>query len=178
MSDDWVVGKVRTSSESKVKEKLEEIGVEAYCPMERKKGPRRRTDGTREAIERAAIPGYLPIRAAHVVDAHEALEQEPDFYDFLRDVTNEIATMADEALNPLRQMENAKPVKFISGPVFYLGEVVKVPYESPNVMKAFWGMTGQVVSVKNGRYCIALRDKLSNRTLDTWFNGWQLLASS
>ena len=174
MSDDWVVGKVRTNSESKIAGTLEEIGVEAYCPVVRQKGSRR-TDGTREAIERPALSGYLPIRAAHVDDARETLEDEPDFRDFIRDINYEICRMLDSALDPLRSMEKAEPVKFIAGPVFYLGEVVKVPYNSPHVLKAFWGMTGQVVSVKNGRYCLALRDNVSDRTLDTWFTGLQLL---
>ena len=61
----WVIGKVRTNSESKIASTLEEIGVEAYCPMVRSKG-QRRTDGTREARERPALPGYLPIRAEHL----------------------------------------------------------------------------------------------------------------
>ncbi len=171
--NDWVIGKVRTSSESKIASTLEEIGVEAYCPMVRSKG-QRRSDGTREARERPALPGYLPVREAHVWDAHEALEHDPDFYDFLRDVTNEIASMKDEELNPIRAMEKAEPVKFYSGPSFFLGEIVKVPYNSPHVLKAFWGMTGQVVSVKNGRYCLGGHDF----TMEAWFNGMQLLANS
>lgn len=174
--DDWYVGKVRMNSESKLAGSLEERGVEAFCPFIRQKGPRRRTDGTREAIERPALQGYLPIRAEHV-DApatREYLEQEPDFRDFLRDINNDIARMLDSALDPLRSMEKAEPVQFIAGPVFYLSEVVKIGYNNPHVPKAFWGMTGQIVNVKRGRYCLGGHDF----TMEAWFSGMQLLANS
>jgi hypothetical protein len=175
--NDWVIGKVRTNSEGKIATTLSGIGVEAYCPMVRSKG-QRRTDGTREAVERPALPGYVPVREEHVWDAMEHLEHDPDFYDFLRDIEHVIATIRDSDLDPLRAMEKAEPVKFYSGPSFFLGEKVKVPYNSPHVMKAFWGYEGQVVGVKNGRYCLALKDKVSGRTLETWFYGYQLLANS
>lgn len=170
---DWFVGKVRPYSEAKLAGTLEEMGVEAYAPVIRQKGTRRR-DGTREAIERPALQGYLPIRAAHVEASWEWLEQEQDFRDFLRDVTNEIATMPDEQLNPIRAMEQSKPVKFVSGPMFYIGEIVKIPYGSERVPKAFWSRIGQVVSARNGRYCLGGHDF----AMEAWFSGSQLLANS
>ena len=169
---DWVVGKVRTNSESKIAGTLEEIGVEAYCPMLKRK---RRSPGSavRERIEEPALPGYIPIRAAHMEapESREELYRNPDFYDFIRDVSHAVVLMMDSALDPLRAMENAEPVKFISGPAFYLGETVRVPPNNGHVLKAFWGMKGQVVSVKNGRYCLGGHDF----TKETWFSGCQLL---
>ncbi|MGI9485457.1 MAG: hypothetical protein ACR2RF_06155 [Geminicoccaceae bacterium] len=107
-------------------------------------------------------------------ETRERLYREPSFYDFLRDINHEIALMLDSDLNPLRNMETAEPVKFYSGPSFFLGQIVKVPYNSLHVQKGFWGMTGQVVSVKNGRYCLGGHDF----TMEAWFNGRQLLANS
>ena len=169
---DWVVAILRTGSEKRMHDRCREIGVESYCPMLKRK---RRAPGkaTRERFEEPAIPGYLPVRAAHVEasETREELYREPDFYDFIRDVTDQIATMDDEALDPLRAMENAEPVKFISGPMFYLGEIVKVPYSNPNVPKAFWNMIGKVVAVNRGRYCLGGHDFVK----ETWFSGCQLL---
>lgn len=173
----WIVGKLRTGSEASMSRRLEDIGVEAYCPMERQKGPRRRGENGREAIERPALPGYLPIKEATVARAEtwEWLDREGDFYDFIRDVNNEFARMHDEDLNLLRSMEkNSEPVRFIAGPVFYLGERVKVPYNSPHVAKAWWGMIGQVVNVRNGRYCLGGQDF----KMEAWFSGCQLLKSA
>lgn len=169
----WYVARVSTGSETKLNALCDEIGVESYCPLSRQKGPRRRGEQGREAIERPALQGYLPIKAVTVEasETREKLYRERDFFDFLRDVTNEIAAMDDEELNPLRAMEKAEPVKFISGPVFYIGEVVKVPYNNGHVSKAFWNMVGQVVGVKNGRYCLGGHDF----TKETWFSGCQLL---
>lgn len=62
-------------------------------------------------------------------------------------------------------------MKFYSGPTFFMGETVRVPYNSDAVSKAFQGMTGQVVAVKNGRYCLGGLDF----TMETWFTGCQLL---
>lgn len=173
---DWAVAILRTGSEKRMHDRCREMGVESYCPMLKRK---RRAPGkaTRERYEEPALSGYLPVRAAHVEasETREELYREPDFYDFIRDITHEIATMDDEALNPLRAMENAEPVKFISGPMFYLGEIVKVPYGNSNVSKAFWSRKGQVVNVWRGSYCLALRDEVSNRTLEVWFSGCQLL---
>jgi hypothetical protein len=174
---EWLVGKLRTGSEERMSGRLGDIGVEAYCPMERQKGPRRRGEPGREAIERPALPGYLPIREATLAspDAWEWLDRDGDFYDFIRDVNNDLARMLDLDLNPLRSMEkHSEPVRFISGPVFYLGERVKVPYNSPHVAKAWWGMIGQVVNKRNGRYCLGGHDF----KMEAWFSGRQLMNSA
>ena len=174
MTDDWVVGKVRTNSEARLAERCREMGVEPYCPMIKHK---RRSPGSaaRERFEEPALQGYLPMRAATVEapETREELYRETGFHDFLRDIDHVIALMKDSDLEPLRAMERAEPVKFFSGPSFFLGEIVKVPYNSPRVLKAFWGMTGQVVAVKNGRYCLGGHDF----TNEAWFPGYQLLAN-
>jgi len=179
MTDDWVVGKVRTNSEARLAERCREMGVEPYCPMIKRK--RRSPGGTaRERFEEPALSGYLPMRAATVEapETREELYRENGFHDFLRDIDHVIALMKDSDLEPLRAMEKAEPVKFYSDvPRFYLGEIVKVPYNSPHVLKAFWGLKGQIVGVKNGRYCVALEDKVSARMLETWLSPYQLLAN-
>lgn len=169
---EWLVGRLRTGTEKRMAHRLEGIGVETYCPMERQKGPRRRGEPGREAREHPALPGYLPIKEATLVNAWEWLDRDGDFYDFIRDVNNDLARMMDKDLNPLRTMEkNGEPVRFIAGPVFYLGEWVKVPYNSPHVHKSWWGMVGQVVNARNGRYCLGGQDF----KMEAWFSGCQLL---
>ena len=179
MSDDWVVGKVRTNSESKIAGTLEEIGVEAYCPVVRQKGPRRRTDGTREAVERPALPGYLPIREQHVLDARETLEQEPDFYDFLRDIDNVIQAIADAEFDKIRELiRRSEPVVYMAGPPIEVGIIRKVPAVDERI-KPWWSMVGEVIerSGKEGYW----RYKLGGHKFgdkEVWFSGQQLLANS
>ena len=168
---DWAIAILRTGSEKRMHHRCKEIGVESYCPMLRQKGRRRRGEPGREAIERPALAGYLPVRGEHVDDAREGLDWDSDFRDFLRDIDDAIAFIRDSELDPLRAMEKSEPVKFISGPVFYLGEKVKVPYGNESVSKAFWSREGTVVAVKNGRYCLGG----SQFPLETWFSGCQLL---
>ena len=169
---DWFVGKILTGSEGKLHTTFKEIGVESYYPTIKRK---RRSPGnaTRERYEEAALPGYLPIRAATVEapETREKVYREAAFYDFLRDIDDVIAAIKDSELDPLRAMEKSEPVKFIAGPVFYIGEIIRVSYNNPHVHKSFWGMIGQVVSVRNGRYCLGGHDFAK----ETWFSGLQLL---
>lgn len=166
----WAVGNVRTGHEFDVADRIKkECGAEVYCPKYTTKGQRRRGQAGRESAERAALPSYLFIRHDTIED-REIIYQDSRFHYFITDWLNRIITITGEVIEEMRSREllGAYQPRFVSGPVFLIGETVKVP-DGP------WkSMRGQVIAVNRGRY---LLDNL-DFTKGVWFSGLQLLGKA
>ena len=168
MSDRWAVGNVRTGSELEPARSLKETGVEVYAPSVTVKS---RPAGKRRPIDKhlPIVPGYLFIDPD--VDPAD-VEHDSRFYYFLRDITDRLAEVSDDDLAPIRAIESEghRP-KYISGPQFHIGEIVKISYGNPLVPKAFWGYTGQIIAKRQSGYCLGGHDFVK----EVWFTGCELL---
>lgn len=163
----WLVGNVRTGQELDVADRMSEIGVESYCPIETRMVRPAKKRKPME-VKRAALPGYLMVKR-ETIDDPETIYQDSRFHYFVQ-FDEYLATVCQCMINEIRSREvlGAFQPLFVSGPVFGKGEVVKVP-DGP-----CGGMRGMVVAASRGHY---LLDNL-DFTKAVWFEGLKLLRHS
>lgn len=164
----WAVGNVRTGEELGVARRLDEFGVETYCPIfTRTVRPARKRRPVE--VEKAAFQGYLFVNERTIMDPEE-IYRDSRFHYFIRDWENELVLLQDAVIEEMRSraLLGAFQPRYTSGPQFAIGEVVKVPGGPCG------GMKGQVVAMSRGHY---LLDNL-DFTKGVWFSGLQLLKES
>ncbi len=136
----WAVGNIRTGRESELAMVLAQRGREVYFPIETC-WRRRRWNCKSEAVEMAAMPGYLFILDSTIGDTEELYALE-NFRYFLRTAAGNLHMLSEDDIDWMREkMEKVEKPAAASLRLFDLWQRVRVP-EGP-----FGGMRGVVTGI-------------------------------